>query len=442
MFFSCSEHEELESTVSVEHTKKNTIFDNVTDYVHFVKNGGAKSRSAAMNSIVPYMNNNGDTLAYIVNYNEGWELLSNDRRTPLVLVSSNQGSFNLSEIKKNDNLNNYWSSMENDLTALKEKPITENDTLGTGWNAFYVENGSVSEENIVRTSEVYAEVTPGENGYWEVIESETKEISEVVSDRAITTAWDKGMNDYIPFKVNSVGQTVHCAPGCVAIAGAQYLYYLHYKNNNPRYMVDTGVYDSTTGQYIFSGSSETIWEQMNDILYGRYYASIMVGYVAKYVDTTFGINESSAEADLLQGLINSYGYSLSWHSYSSSSIINIIKQHGAVISSIHGNYIGQTQDIGHAFIIDGYKTHITETTTTYGWVGEDNRGMDTNLRDPEGNVIGYGFTTTETTRNTDNRIYMNWGLESASHNHTSFAVDSYSWVLGDITYYKDKKILY
>ena len=78
-------------------------------------------------------------------------------------------------------------------------------------------------------------------------------------------------------------------------------------------MADTGVYNESTNKFIFSGNSETIWQDMNDWMYGPYYASIMIGYVAKYVNTSFDINESEAEADLLQGLINSYGYNYSWH---------------------------------------------------------------------------------------------------------------------------------
>ena len=100
----CNEHDDIENAASIENIKKNTTFHNVTDYVHFVKNGGTKSRSAVMNSINPYLNENGDTIAYIANYDEGWELLSNDRRTPMVLASSDKGSFNLDEIKENDNL--------------------------------------------------------------------------------------------------------------------------------------------------------------------------------------------------------------------------------------------------------------------------------------------------------------------------------------------------
>ena len=35
----------------------------------------------------------GDTVAWIANYDEGWELLSNDRRSPLVLARSESGRF-------------------------------------------------------------------------------------------------------------------------------------------------------------------------------------------------------------------------------------------------------------------------------------------------------------------------------------------------------------
>ena len=146
-----------------------------------------------MNSITPYLNENGDTIAYIANYDEGWEVLSNDRRVPMVLASSEKGSFNLDEIKKDENLNSYWNSIEEGLTTLKETPITENDTLGSGWNAYYIENEDIAEEDIVRTSATYAELTPGENGYWEVIDSYTELISSEQSARGITTGWDKSM---------------------------------------------------------------------------------------------------------------------------------------------------------------------------------------------------------------------------------------------------------
>lgn len=433
----CNEHDDMENVASIENIKKNTTYHNVTDYIHYVKNSGIKSRSAAMNSITPYLNENGDTIAYIANYDEGWELLSNDRRIPMVLASSDKGSFNLDEIKENDNLNSYWNSIEEGLSALKETPVTENDTLGTGWNAYYLENENVAEEDLVRTSATYAEAIPGENGYWEVIESQTEITSNIFSDRAITTTWHQQMNGFIPKGINSHGQLVNCLAGCTAIAGAQYLYYLHHKNNKPQYMVDDGTYDASTNEFWFSGNSEEVWDYMTDPVCGGTYIQILIGYIAKYVTNQFGLSATYGDINKLRGLINSYGYNYSWNDYSSSSIIYLLKQHGALLS-VGSNGAGSS----HAFIIDGYETIVTETTTTYGWVGEDSNGMDTNLRDFEGNIIGYGITTTKTTINTEDRIYMNWGQLSTEYNKASFNTVTGSWTMGTSSFNYNRIVLH
>lgn len=432
----CNEHDDIENVASIENIKKNTTFHNVTNYIHFVKNGGTKSRSAVMNSINPYLNENGDTIAYIANYDESWELLSNDRRTPMVLASSDKGSFNLDEIKENDNLNSYWNSIEDGLTALKEVPATENDTLGTGWNAYYLENGNVAEEDLVRTSATYVGATPGENGYWEVIDSQTETTIDEQSNHAITTTWDQYMNSFIPKKQNDQGEWVNCPTGCTAIAGAQYLYYLHHKNNMPQYMVDNVTYNATTYNYTFSGNSEEVWEYMEDLHVGEYYKHLMIGYVAQNVSTSFGLTSTVGDKDKLKNLINSYGYNYSWHEYSSNSIINLLKQHGAILTITTNNNSRSNNSIApHALIIDAYKIETTETITTYGWVGEDSNGMDTNLRDFEGNIIGYGFTTTKTTKNTQKIISMNWGIDrSGTYNDIGFAVETPTWVAGNLSY--------
>lgn len=43
-------------------------------------------------SIVPYVYE-GDTVMYVVNYAEGWELLSNDTSVPMVLAHAQSGSY-------------------------------------------------------------------------------------------------------------------------------------------------------------------------------------------------------------------------------------------------------------------------------------------------------------------------------------------------------------
>ena len=442
-FVSCAEQESFDVTTNLlKRNKKNTTYDNVLDYVDFMKDEKGGSRSMDSYSVSPYLNKDGDTIAYVVDYSEGWDLLSSDRRTPLVLASSPEGTFNKEEIKETDNLGYYWDEMEGFLTELKATPMTETDSLGQGWNALYVRNGSVPEENIVKTKAAFEEAYPGDNGYWVLLESETEIVEEVPLQRAITTEWNQDINMYIPQKVNEKGDSVHCKVGCVAVAGGQYLYYLHNKKNNPRYMVNDVSYNNSTKKYTFTGSSELVWEYMDNPYYGIHYVGILLGYIASEIGTIFGIEKSFANENQLSDFMNNkYGYNQSWHSYSSSTIVGILEREGAVIAVADG-YDDKGEFSSHAFLIDGYRTKRTKTTSTYGWVGEDNMGQDTNDRDDEGNIIGYAFMTTQVTENTTSTIYMNWGQLITSYNNIGFNTAVTNWTMGENYYNSNKYILY
>ena len=437
---SCYQHEDLNvSTIQVSRNKKNTTYDNVLDYADFIKKGKKNSRSLKSHTVNPYLNNNGDTIAYVVNYAEGWDLLSNDRRTPLVLASSPEGTFNIEEIKSTDNLNGFWSEMEESLTQLRSTPTTDDDILGEGWNALYVKNGSVPEENIVKTKAAFNETYPGENGYWVLLDSETTTISDEMPGHQITTEWHQHMKSYIPKKPNIAGDSIHCVAGCNAIAGAQYLLYLHDKYNNPRYMVDKGIYEASTNSFIFSGNSDQVWNKMREPLLGTESASIMIGYIAKEINTDFGLDQSTANIYYLVNFINSkYGYSLSSHNYSSESIINILKQEGAILAAAWE----YNNPVGHTFLIDAYRVLKTETTSTYGWVGEDNLGQDTNDWDSEGNPVGFAFTTTQTVENTSSSIFMNWGQIDDTYNDIGFSIYATNWTMGEYIYNTNKILFY
>lgn len=440
LFASCYQHEDLNvSTIRVSREKKNTIYDNILNYADFIRNGKKHSRSLDSYTINPYLNNNGDTIAYIVNYAQGWELLSNDRRAPMVLASSPKGTFNIEDIKNTDNLNSFWSEMEKSLTQLKSTPTTDDDILGEGWNALYVKNESIPEENIVKTKAAFNETRPGENGYWLLLDSETITKSDEMSGHQITTEWNQYMNFYIPKKPNTAGDSIHCVAGCNAVAGAQYLLYLHDKYNNPRYMVDDGKYDAQTNSFIFSGSSDQVWNKMREPLLGTGNASIMIGYIAKEINTDFGLNLSTANIYHLINFINSkYGYSLTSHNYSSESIINILKQEGAILAAAWE----YNNPIGHTFLIDAYRILKTETTSTYGWVGEDNLGQDTNDWDSEGNPVGFAFITTQTVTNTNSSIFMNWGQIDDTYNDVGFSIYTTNWTMGEHAYNTNKLLFY
>lgn len=58
-----------------------------------IKNGETRSNETV--SISPYIYEN-DTVMYVAQHTDGWELYSNDRRFPMILMKSEDGSFNMS----------------------------------------------------------------------------------------------------------------------------------------------------------------------------------------------------------------------------------------------------------------------------------------------------------------------------------------------------------
>lgn len=55
--------------------------------------------------IKPFIDSDGDTLMYIIQHNEGWEVLSSDKRTPAVLAYSEKGTCPIFE---EENPSNLW----------------------------------------------------------------------------------------------------------------------------------------------------------------------------------------------------------------------------------------------------------------------------------------------------------------------------------------------
>lgn len=88
-------------------------------------------------------------------------------------------------------------------------------------------------------------------------------------------------------------------------------------------------------------------------------------------------------------------------------------------------------DGGHQFIIDRYRVTTTSSTSTFGWVGTDNYGQDTNEYDENGNVIGHSFFYDRENRTVSYAYSMNWGWSGSNHDNTYFtASDNSDWNAG------------
>ena len=85
-------------SISFPTTEKTKIETDISNYITKIKPGNTSTFSKASNnySLTPYIYK-GDTIMYIANYTSGWELYSADQRTPLIMASSETGSFDMND---------------------------------------------------------------------------------------------------------------------------------------------------------------------------------------------------------------------------------------------------------------------------------------------------------------------------------------------------------
>ena len=95
---------------------------------------------------------------------------------------------------------------------------------------------------------------------------------------------------------------------------------------------------------------------------------------------------------------------------------------------------------GHAFIIDKKRITCTTSTSTYGWVGKDNTGEDTNDYDEEGNLVGYSYFFEKENKIESTDYYMNWGWNGMYNNVACTASSGSSWNVNGTSFNYDRMI--
>jgi hypothetical protein len=212
-------------SISFPTTEKTKIETDISNYITKIKPGNTSTFSKASNnySLTPYIYK-GDTIMYIANYTSGWELYSADQRTPLIMASSETGSFDMNDNTMAPAFKSYLNSVAEELYQIKQMDTTEGETYGL-WKTVSIQNDEVDQQ-MIEVAPRAAGTQPG-SGYWVLLSTTTPVTSTNTSNRLTSTRWGQGYpwNVYVPFVQGSATQ--HCVAGCAPVATAQYLYYLH-----------------------------------------------------------------------------------------------------------------------------------------------------------------------------------------------------------------------
>ncbi len=310
--------------------------------------GKSAARLAIVRNIEPVVYN-GDTIMYLVNYTKGWKLFSADKRMPVVMAENNVETGK----KAADILNNKGIAFWVEDVAGQIKYLSQTDEYDEQSPNLSV--WSTCGQGIKR---IPYQPVPGEYIY--VGREEVSRTSHYIP-HVTKTLWHQyePFNKYCPLV--STDSQDRCVVGCVAVATAQYMYFLQDKKGYSFIMPQAGECTGTyNGNYVQQFSKMSTWNIRGLALTDNtnQYASInfdqtalALGYVGNQVKIGYGPNASSGYSINAQNFLNKNGVKGKFVDASNINISQIVE--GRKEPVIAG---GSNPDGGkHMFLIDGCK---------------------------------------------------------------------------------------
>ena len=395
----------------------------------------------------------GDTLLYIVNYDQanGWKIISADKRTQCVFAEENTGEFELDKL--NPGIATWIDDLAERIFVLKKHgEFDTSDVSYNIWSDIKNYRSFKSQKDDIKTMIPPDGIDP-ENGYWQLVSITSTALPSFQVGPLVNTKWGQGTpwNSCVPYNRE---YTERCLTGCVAVAGAQMLYYLHYNISKPLNMYSVGSCygwsedDASSYYFNFSNSNSTTWDLMAKKYYdagGQDRVSTLMGFVGNSINMDYSDEGSSASTGDLESYIKSYNIDCNYTDYNYSTVLSSLNSNMPVIVraerfdkwvSFLGINLWKTY-VGHAWLIDGYETTRTEYTRTYEWVVIDN-GEPT---EPSMYIIEDYGEKTETYVSATTYLIMNWGWDG-SGDLARYSLISDWEPYPDRNYIYDRKMMY
>lgn len=413
------------------------------------RKGKPATRSMGGFTLTPYVEN-GDTLMYVAQYDNGWELYSANTATQMLLFSSDEGTFDMDDVNMPDAMRDV---IREKLEEIRDTP-KEGMPINRSWGGIGVTEEELAKCPVICHKKNKTATRAGEeypDGDWILIESEELSRDIETSSKLIKTKWGQNYPWNQFTKIVSDGtNTAQGLVGCVPVAIGQYLYYTHYKDGFPKWTVTTATPIYNGVDFSFSGSSSTVWDNM-----ARYYwntgtteAAIFLGYVGRELDATYEYGETKVGLSKTLSYLNkTYSGLFSQNSYGSDYIVSSLKKSYPVLISA-SSYQDKTDNdkgiVGHLFLIDQYRITTVKTKYVYGlenakWDGDGDDPYDEEL-DEEGNVIGHAYTKELISTSVTIDFSMNWGWNGSIYDSKWYG-SYYSWETGSYSFDLDRIML-
>ena len=350
-------------------------------------------------NMLPYIVK-GDTVAFIVNYEDGWEIYASDMRLPMMIMRSESGNFYPTQLNEGEPVYDYFFNIASNIKNLRESGDLRNTEVDPSWMA-YLPN---DDENLSRSKD-WHEVASGGS-------SSTKEYTPLGG--RLKTKWDQvyPYNQYTKKVLNPQNVKVNAPTGCSAVGIGQYLFWMHETYGVPKYCPTQATEKGDIYEY---SDFKDGWSDLYSPTYSSATmnkVSIFLGYLATKMNAEFKWNETGVDNSVYSGFIKEQtGRTVSKTTGSTTSIAEQLKQGKPVICSSKIINNGR-----HTYLIDYYKEIFDVTYVYYAYT--DPSDGDDEEEDPFADVDNpsleeleayYGEIRTNSYYHTSYWYRMNWG---------------------------------
>lgn len=329
----------------------------------------------------PVIDVEGDTLMYFVNYEEGWKILSSDKRTPAVIAESEVGSISLST--ENCGLLSWLG-----MTAEDMKHIIHLEDSKLNFTADQIRSHRQQwQKEPMRFQGDSLPILPHNNEEWELQSVSTSEVFYDSLNHLVAAHWDQLIpyNHFCPPRDDGNGNK---PAGCVPVAFGQLLQFLC-----EHYNID------------FTFCWNGLWGDIDDVVpdytisfEGNNIAPLLLRYLGACLYADYDDDGTSvwlAETKM-QNFLSGMFITCSKQDYSVNKVKNNLINGLPILVTGYSDSFLWFPTHGHAYLIDGYKLTRTRTIETYT------------------RLVGYPpileerYDTTYTSPHI-NKIKMNWG---------------------------------
>jgi len=375
--------------------------EDIEAYVNMLVMSGTRSKDEVV-GVLPY-SKDGEICSYVISYTDGWEMISSDKRGPIFLAKSDVDSFE--EAISAEYIRIWIETLLQDIsvrrgleeqygrTISEEAKIREEESIKF-WQVINPNNPL--NEFLVPTKVYDGPIITLPDGHWELFSTVYTPLHTESIGHLCERKWHQN-DPYNMFCPPAVLDTGKCPAGCVAIAGAQMLKYLHDKIGTP--------VSAPTSLTFWGGGNNYSPNAWNLMATDSTIAAMLIRDVGHKVGTFYWYDGSGANTeDLVEEVFQPYGIESTYSSYNSWTALMSLSNEMPVIVGAYRE--SDPLPGGHAFIIDKCVYNISSVTSTYHWIWDPHTVPVPELDDSISVSQSIVYT----------HIGMNWGWDTDDDN--------------------------